>query len=160
MLLLNQYSFLLLAAVCVLAMGLVLRRRGLHGYEVFALASLVVGFALAFWLLRPGPSSASDPGQLAAEIGSGTPVLLEFQSPFCVGCMAAEPYVRAIERQNQASLVIIRVNAQDPVGQVFAGRYRLGYTPTFVLFDAAGIELWRTVGAVDPQQVRRSLATP
>jgi thioredoxin-related protein len=47
-----------------------------------------------------------------------------------------------------------------PVGQVFAGRYRLQYTPTFVLFDAAGIELWRTVGAVDPQQVRRSLATP
>ncbi len=160
MLFLNQYSFLLLAGVCVLAMALVLQRRGLHAYELFALASLVVGFALAYWLLHPAPGSASDPGQLAAEIGSGTPVLLEYQSPFCVGCMAAEPYVRAIERQNQASLVLLRVNAQDPAGRVMAARYRLRYTPTFVLFDAAGTELWRTVGAVDPQQVRRSLATP
>ncbi len=30
-------------------------------------------------------------------------------------------------------------------------------TPTFVFFDAEGNELWRTLGSIDPEQVRQSI---
>ena len=49
------------------------------------------------------------------------------------------------------------MNVQDPVGRKAASRFGLRFTPTFVLFDESGRELWRTMGALDPQMVRQSL---
>jgi thiol-disulfide isomerase/thioredoxin len=77
-----------------------------------------------------------------------------------MGCMAAKPIVDGIEREHGERLRVIRVNVQDTAGQVLADRYRFEFTPTFVLFDADGHELLRTVGAVDPAAVRRALASP
>jgi thiol-disulfide isomerase/thioredoxin len=77
-----------------------------------------------------------------------------------MGCMAAKPIVDGIEREHGERLRVIRVNVQDTAGQALADRYRFEFTPTFVLFDAGGRELLRTVGAVDPAAVRRALASP
>jgi hypothetical protein len=73
--------------------------------------------------------------------------------------MAAKPVVDGIEREHAQSLVIVRLNFQDPVGQVLADRFQVSYTPTFLFFNA-GQEEWRTVGAVDPGRVRESLQQP
>jgi thioredoxin-related protein len=74
--------------------------------------------------------------------------------------MAAKPIVDGIEREHGQDLKVIRVNIQDPPGQVLAGLYQFEFTPTFVLFDADGRELLRQVGAVDPAAVRRALSPP
>jgi thioredoxin-related protein len=52
------------------------------------------------------------------------------------------------------------LNIQDPEGRKAASRFRLRFTPTFALFDGSGQELWRTVGALDPGMVRKSLGSP
>jgi thiol-disulfide isomerase/thioredoxin len=77
-----------------------------------------------------------------------------------MGCMAAKPIVDGIEREHGERLRVIRVNVQDTAGRALAGQYRFEFTPTFVLFDAGGRELLRTVGAVDPAAVSRALASP
>ena len=51
----------------------------------------------------------------------------------------------------------IRLNIQEPVGRELASVYGFEFTPTFVFFNAQGKELWRTVGAFDPQLIRDSL---
>ncbi len=71
--------------------------------------------------------------------------------------MAAKPVVDGIEREFQGRLQVIRLNVQEPVALQVARRYRFEYTPTFIFFDAQGTELWRTIGAVDPLQVRSSM---
>lgn len=63
-----------------------------------------------------------------------------------------------IEREFAGQLTVIRLNVQEPQWRALLDRYAFRYTPTFVLLDAAGTELWRTVGAVDPRAVERSLA--
>ncbi len=63
-----------------------------------------------------------------------------------------------LESQLGAKLYIVRVNIQDPVGQQLAPVYHFQYTPTFIFFDARGRELWRTIGEIDPQRVRASVA--
>jgi thioredoxin-related protein len=55
-------------------------------------------------------------------------------------------------------LTVIRLNVQDRAGRDVAAAYGFQYTPTFILLDGDGQELWRTVGAVDPVAVRQSLA--
>jgi hypothetical protein len=74
--------------------------------------------------------------------------------------MAVKPVVDGIEREHEGKLVVIRVNVQDEAGKTLSEEYGFVYTPTFLFFDGSGTLEWRTVGAIDPAQVRRSLATP
>jgi hypothetical protein len=80
--LINQQSFIFFA---VLVLGLVaffLLRDGPRRRDFAILAFLMLGIAGLWYLLRPTASAgyaAAD--QVRAQIGAGTPVLLEFQSP-------------------------------------------------------------------------------
>lgn len=74
-----------------------------------------------------------------------------------MACIAAKPIVDGIEQEHSGRLQVIRLNVQDPVGRALAPELGFRSTPTFIFFDAAGREVWRSVGAIDPAQVRRSL---
>mgnify|MGYP004202740789 CR=1 len=54
-------------------------------------------------------------------------------------------------------LQVIRINIHDPVGHELANSFDFRFTPTFIFFDANGIEQWRSVGALDVNQVHNSL---
>ncbi len=58
-----------------------------------------------------------------------------------------------------AKLEIVRINVQDPVGRELAPVYGFEYTPTYIFFDSQGHELWRSIGEIDPQRVRDSVAS-
>jgi thioredoxin-related protein len=68
--------------------------------------------------------------------------------------------VDGIETKHAEELIVIRLNIQDPVGRTIAERFDFRFTPTFVFIDAAGNEIWRQVGSIDPQAVERSLEAP
>ncbi len=55
-------------------------------------------------------------------------------------------------------LDVVRIDIQQPVGRVLAPVYDFEYTPTYIFFDSKGSELWRTIGEIDPQKVRDSVA--
>jgi hypothetical protein len=65
--------------------------------------------------------------------------------------------VDGIEREYEGELEVIRINVQDPVGIALGDRLRFEYTPTFIFFDAEGNELWRNIGAINPQDVREAM---
>jgi len=78
----NQYSFVLMAIIIFFVLLVYFLRNGLGQRELIALAALLLGFAVAIILFKPGDSTLSDdetPGEL---IGGGTPILIEFQSPY------------------------------------------------------------------------------
>ncbi len=78
----NQHSFTLSAAAVVVILAAVLLRDGVRANDLVALGALILGLGLAYFLLRPGPSTSALAEQLTAPIGAGRPVLLEFQSPY------------------------------------------------------------------------------
>lgn len=160
MALINQYSFLLVSLVAIGLLALLLLRDGARGSDWVALGSLALGLLLAYSLLQPGRSTAGEAQEVINRIGAGQPVLLELQSPYCLGCMAARPLIDRIEREHAGQLVVIRLNVQEAAGHTFAERIGLRATPTFVFFDSRGEEKWRTIGAVDPTLVRQSLESP
>ncbi len=73
--------------------------------------------------------------------------------------MAAKPIVDGIEKQHTDDLNVIRVNVQDDAMQPLMKTYAFQFTPTFILFDPAGEELLRTVGAIDPEVIDKALAS-
>lgn len=64
-----------------------------------------------------------------------------------------------LEQQLSGKLEIVRINIQEPVGRELAPVYDFEYTPTYIFFGASGTELWRSIGEIDPQKVRDSVAS-
>ncbi len=155
---LNYYSFLILSVLIfgVLAAVVLHAQRGWREYLMLGGVAVIL---LGAWLVlhpRQSPLSA-DAGAVRDEIGAGLPVLLEFQSPYCLACTAMQPKVDALEAEYAGQLRVIRVNIQTEPGRELTAYYGFEYTPTFIFFSADGQELWREVGALNLAHVRMSL---
>jgi thiol-disulfide isomerase/thioredoxin len=160
----NYYSFLLVSIGIIggAAMILLSNKPKTNDYISFTIISLI---AIMSWIvLHPRQTPLMDDSKIVTSmIGSGTPVLLEFQSPFCISCTQIKPVVDALEQELSSEISIgpqihiIRINVQDKVGKELGSVYGFQATPTFIFFDAQGNELWRQIGNFDPQLVRDSL---
>jgi thioredoxin-related protein len=64
--------------------------------------------------------------------------------------------VDGLEVEFPTQLKVVRVDVQSAFGRELAREYGT-FTPTFVLFDAQGEELWRVVGSLDAEKVRQSI---
>ena len=81
--LVNQYSALWIAGAFVLFVALVLFRERPKASDFVALGVVILGLVLAWWMLHPTQTRLmGDAKSVQAMIGQGTPVLLEFQSPY------------------------------------------------------------------------------
>ena len=74
--------------------------------------------------------------------------------------MAVRPVVDGVERELSERLDVLRLNIQDPAGAVLSREYGARFTPTFVLLDGAGREIWRSVFALDPVELRSRVNAP
>jgi glucan phosphoethanolaminetransferase (alkaline phosphatase superfamily) len=79
----NQYSAVWIAAFLVVIAGIILLRRRPKWPQFLVFGILVLGLVAAWIFLHPRQSAqVIDAAQVQASIGQGTPVLLEFQSPY------------------------------------------------------------------------------
>jgi thiol-disulfide isomerase/thioredoxin len=142
MLFLNHYSAAIIGMLIFVIVFSAVRRR--RQWWVPAGVMIVYG---AVWLaLRPVASQGMQP--------AGKPLLLEIQSPCCLGCVAMKPAVDRVQSELRDRLNVRRVDIQSDEGRHLAREYRVEFTPTFILFDPAGKERWRGVGQLDAAQVR------
>jgi thioredoxin 1 len=154
----NHYSFLWIALSLTIVAGLVLLTNKPKFRDYLSFSVIVAGLFVSWLILHPHQTALmKDAKAVQVMIGSGTPVLLEFQSPYCIDCTTEKPVVDGLENELGQRLHVIRINIQDQIGHELAPVYNFEYTPTYIFFDAHGNELWRTVGEIDPQQVRNSV---
>ena len=146
----NHYSAPILAAVLLAGgLSLVLRRGGtIRQWLVFGGAMVALG--AAWWVFRPVARPLTPL--------TGQPLLLEMQSPYCLGCVAIKPAVDRLESELHGRLVLRRVDIQSAEGRKLARQYGIELTPTFIFFDSSGQEQWRSVSQLDAARVRTSLA--
>ena len=58
----------------------------------------------------------------------------------------ARPSVDGLERALQGRMAVVRVDIESPAAQMVVRRDGLRATPTYVLVDGQGREVWRQVG--------------
>ncbi len=79
----REYSFPIVAVVLVAAVGFMLLANKPKLNDYLAFAVIVIGLITSWVILHPRQTPLMDDAkQVQALIGAGTPVLLEFQSPF------------------------------------------------------------------------------
>ncbi|MBN8583073.1 MAG: thioredoxin family protein [Anaerolineae bacterium] len=157
--LLGEYSFITISAGFTLIAGVILLSNKPRWNDYLAFGAIVVGLIVAWASLHPRQTLLMDDAREVKEmIGAGTPVLLEFQSPYCIRCVSIKPLVDDLELELGDQIHIIRLNVQEQVGMELSPVYGFEFTPTFIYFDSAGNEIWRTIGDFNPQQVRDTIA--
>lgn len=79
----NHYSFLWIALGLTIVAGLVLLTNRPTARDFVSFGVIVTGLLVAWLVLHPRQTAlAGDAKAIQATIGAGTPVLLEFQSPY------------------------------------------------------------------------------
>jgi thioredoxin-related protein len=68
--------------------------------------------------------------------------------------MRAEPIVNGLKEEWAGSVQVLQVNIHDRENRALTERLHAQFTPTFVLFDATGQEVWRSVGQIDADEVK------
>lgn len=71
----------------------------------------------------------------------------------------ARPSVDGLERETRGRLNVVRVDVEAPSAQLVASRYGYRATPTYILVDGRGREVWRQVGGSPPHDVIESHLT-
>ncbi len=136
----NSYEAAGLAGFLVL--GLVLARGGLAQTDLVVLAVYALA---AVWLrlaLRTPPAKIATfdtLDQFNNALRGRLPTLVEFYSDHCGLGMAARPALDRLERDLDQRLRVLRIDVADPIGADLANRYGVNTAPTFILFNANGI---------------------
>jgi len=82
-LLTNQYSFLTGAVALIIIAALILLTNKPRWNEYVAFAAIVLGLFTTWTIVHPRQTALMGDAKIVQQmIGSGTPVLLEFQSPY------------------------------------------------------------------------------
>lgn len=154
----NQYSFLLIAGGALLALAALLAVSGLNRRKAVAWLTAAAALGAAWLSLRTGESDFREIGQAELVIRAAErPVLVEFYSDYCAGCLAAKPTLDLLERDLKDELQVIRLDVASAAGRELGGQLDLRVTPTFILFDVDGREVWRSLGSLDATAVRAAL---
>ncbi len=109
---------------------------------VFILA--IIGVSL----LRPGDSNVASTEEANEILASGQPVFVEFFSNRCPLCLASEPNVKSLTSDVNGRAQILKLNVQDGLAIPLMREHNAFSTPTFIVFDDLGQEVWRQTGAI------------
>lgn len=151
------YTFLAVAVCFIIIVGIILLTNNPKTNDYIAFAVIVIALISAWSVVRPRQTQLREGAQEVQNmIGAGKPVLLEFQSPYCIACISLKQSVDELEKELGDDIHIIRVNIQSETGRDLIELYGFQFTPTFIFFDANGNELWRQIGEFDPQRVKDS----
>lgn len=155
----NRFSYIIMATVVLVGLGVFFARSGFTRRRALALGVAALAFFVAWATLRTGSGTVTDTQAATLVLrDSEQPVLVEFYSDYCAGCLAARPAVDNLERELADRLKVVRLNVASPAGQDLAMQLEVeNRTPTFVLLDAQGNELWRGFGVFDDAAVRAAL---
>lgn len=155
----NRFSYIILATVVLVGMGVYFARSGFTRTRALALGVAALAFFVAWASLRTGNGTTTSTQAATLVLrDSEQPVLVEFYSDYCAGCLAARPAVDSLERELGDRLRVVRLNVASAAGQDLATQLQVeNRTPSFVLLDPDGNELWRGFGIFDDAAVRAAL---
>ena len=80
--LLNQYSFAIFGAIIIIVSAILILRRGFSIQKILLVGIMAFVLLVAWSYLRPQPGTDASRTQILSQVGQGTPVLIEIQSPY------------------------------------------------------------------------------
>ncbi|MCB9445870.1 MAG: thioredoxin family protein [Ardenticatenaceae bacterium] len=74
-----------------------------------------------------------------------------------MACRQARPIVDGLEVEWGDAVQVVRLNIHDAAAANLLQQLGFRFTPTFILFDKSGNEVWRAVGVLSPDQINQQV---
>jgi thiol-disulfide isomerase/thioredoxin len=108
-------------------------------------------FLLSWFLALSGAAAQwheNLPSALEAAKASGSPILADFQAPWCYSCYYMEEKVLSKEAFAAAAkgLVLLKLDVDQPGGRALKEKYAVNFLPSYLLLDSKGKALGRIMG--------------
>ena len=71
--------------------------------------------------------------------------------------MRAEPIVNGLQEEWADNVLVMQLNIHQQANEQLIRQIDAQFTPTFVLLDESGAEVWRQVGVIDANEARRQV---
>ncbi len=71
--------------------------------------------------------------------------------------MRAEPIVNGLKEEWADDVLVLQLNIHQKANEQLVRQLNAQFTPTFVLLDESGDEVWRHVGVIDATEARRQV---
>ena len=75
-----------------------------------------------------------------------------------MACRQARPIVDGLEGEWGDAVQVVRLNIHNAEAADLLQQLDFRFTPTFILFDETGREVWRSVGSLPPDEVNQQLS--
>ncbi len=144
---LNSYSLVIAFPVLLLSMFLLLPIKRWR-VRIPLYSTVLVLALIGFTLLRPGGSTVASTDEAHQVLASGQPVFVEFFSNTCTMCLASEPNVKSLTSEIGDRAQVLKLNVQDGLAIPLMREYNAFSTPTFIVFNDLGQEVWRQTGSI------------
>lgn len=144
---LNSYSLVIAFPVLLLSMFLLLPIKRWR-VRIPLYAGVLVVALVGFAFLRPGDSTVGSTEEANAVLASGQPVFVEFFSNTCTLCLASEPNVKSLVSDIDGRAQVLKLNVQDGHAVPVMRDFNAFSTPTFIVVNDLGQEVWRQTGSV------------
>jgi hypothetical protein len=159
---LNHFSYVLVAGAVLVMCALVLWQRGLgtRPWRVLILLGLAVILAGPPILFARQPTDVANAEALRERLRSGRPTLVEYYSPFCLGCVTTRPLSGYVESQFGDRVQVIYLDATDPVRGPLGREIGFTITPSYAIYDGRSTEpVMRLPGPVERDEILDQLRT-
>jgi thiol-disulfide isomerase/thioredoxin len=77
-----------------------------------------------------------------------------------MACIGMKPVVDRLEQEMSDRLLVVRLNVQDSAHSTVINEFQVRATPTFILLDPGGVEIWRSIGSIDPEVIDKMVDKP
>ena len=144
---LNSYSLVIAFPLLLVSMFVLLPIKRWR-IRIPLYATVLVVTLIVFSLLRPGGSTVASTDEANVVLSSGRPVFVEFFSNTCTLCLASEPNVKGLTSTVGDQALVLRLNVQDGLSLPLMREFNAFSTPTFIVFNDLGQEVWRQTGSV------------
>ncbi len=144
---LNSYSLVIAFPILLLSMFLLLPIRRWR-VRIPLYSGVLVVSVIVFSLLRPGGSTVESTEEANQILASGQPVFIEFFSNTCTMCLASEPNVKSLVSDIDGRAQVLKLNVQDSLAVPIMREFNAFSTPTFIVLNEQGDEVWRQTGSI------------
>ena len=162
----NQYSLIIFGISGGLILGGLMWRFHRPTRLTFRIATLavygVVVLTIGFLQFPTSNNTVDTYEQIESVINDGEPTFVMMYSHFCVGCIAALPAARQLDDQlaEQGQILdLLFLDIHSDLGKIARENLGFRFTPTYILYDATGHEIYRSNSIPSAESIADLLAS-